>query len=163
MITIIRNDREAMFAHDVYGVKIKEDQKNYKIIGTTRNEGLCVFESCNYAEVARTFNKIIDAISHGEKSVLINPCTVKTMMSKEEFLDRCAVYDTRRIDEDHPIKRTEDLYGRPLTDSCHKVNEPYTRYQPDYYGWNTDERMHGFLDKNSTDNRYLNNVDPFMG
>lgn len=165
MITVIRNDREARFAHDIYGIKINEELPKYKIIGTTRNEGICIYESCNYAAVAHTFDLIVEAISNGEQSILINPPVVDHRLSKEEFFDQCecAVHDLRCIDDDHPIKHTEDLYGRPITPDNHTVNEHPERYQPDFYAWNTEERNFGHLDKNSFDNRYLNNVNPYMG
>ena len=73
MITVIRNDHKARFAHDIYGVKIKEEKPMYKLIGTTRNEGICLYESPNYGEVAHTFDIITDAIMNGDKSIIIMP------------------------------------------------------------------------------------------
>lgn len=163
MITIIRNDKDNRFAHDVYGIKIKEELPKYKIIGTTRNEGICIYESVNYASIARIFDQIIEAITNGDKTVLIVPPIETTLMTKEEFFDHCSIHDFRAIDEEHPIRRDEDLYGRPIPESNHNVYENPQRYDQDFFAWKTQEQNFSPLQKNSFDNRYLNNVNPFMG
>jgi len=161
MITIIRNDREARFAHDIYGIKIKEELPNYKIIGTTRNEGICIYESPNYGAVAQTFDIIVEAMCNGDRTILITPPVVEKAMSKEEFFDHCMVHDFRPINEDNPIRPNEDMYGRPI--NSHTVNESSKPpYEPDFYAWDSDQRNFGFLPKNSFDNKYLNNTNPYM-
>jgi len=162
MITVIRNDRDARYAHDVYGIKIKEDLPLYKVIGTTRNEGICLYESPNYAAIAQVFDHIVEAMSNGDKTVLIIPPMPPKLLTKEEYFDQCAVHDFRHFSEEEPIRRTEDLYGRPLNEN-HLVNELPQPYRPEYYNWNRNEKYVDNLQKNSFDNRYLNNTNPYMG
>jgi hypothetical protein len=156
MITVIRNDTNAKFAHDIYGVKIKEEAPIFKLIGTTRNEGICIFESPNYGVVAQTFDIIVDAIVSGEKSILITPPIVDRGMSKEEF-DTCDIHDYIKIDEDHPISINHDMYGRKIEDD-YQVYEKPQRYEQDFYAWNTNQMTTPPpFSKNSYDNKYLNN------
>lgn len=134
MITIIRNDKDARFAHDVYGIKIKEELPMYKIIGTTRNEGLCIYESSNYAAVTRIFDIIIEAISNGEKNILIIPPIVDHKLTKEEFINSSDIYDYRKIDDDNPIRFNEDIYGRKI-ENFNSINDDNTMY----YSWDCDK------------------------
>ena len=73
MITIIRNDHEMKFCHDVSGIKIKEEKPEYQIIAILHNEGLPIFKSCEYEEVARPFDIIVNAIVSGESYIMIEP------------------------------------------------------------------------------------------
>lgn len=168
MITVIRNDHKARFAHDVYDIKIKEEKPMFKLIGTTRNEGVCLYESPSYGAVAHTFDKIVDAIMNGEKSIMILPPVHEHKpMSKEEF-DCCEIHDLHHFDEDHPIPPGHDMYGRRITEkfigdnNCHTVNET-PNYIPQgdnfFYNWqDSAENMPMYSGKNSPDNRFLNNI-----
>lgn len=165
MITVIRNDCKARFAHDIYGVKIKEELPNYKLIGTTRNEGICIYESPNYGAVVTTFDIIVEALMSGQKSILINPPVVHKKMTKEEFVQETNVHDFIPIDEKHPIPNGHDMFGRKLAPEVfgdnRPVNEELPPYrpipEPDFYAWNSDESTLNPMDKHSFNNKYLTN------
>lgn len=160
MITVIRNDREAKYTHDVYDIKIKEELPLYKLIGTTRNEGICLYESPNYGAVAQTFDIIVNSIMNGEKSILIIPPVVDKGMSKEEFIKESDIHDFIKVDEDNPIPLDCDIYGRPL--NCNSVYEQSQPYQQDFYAWETPNSTFNPLNKNSFDNKFLGNQYPYQ-
>ena len=84
MITIIRNDPQMKFCHDVVGVKIKPEKPYYQIIAILHNEGLPVFKSVDYEEVERTFDKIVQAIISGASYIVLDPPQNKKRKTKEE-------------------------------------------------------------------------------
>lgn len=160
MITVIRNDRDARYAHDVYDIKIKDENPMYKLIGATRNEGVCLYESANYAAVAHVFNVIIEAIMSGEHSVMIMPPhNHNHSLTKEEF-DPCDVHDFMKLDDDHPIKIGHDRYGRKVEDvfgNDHYVFEGKPLDTSNFYAWEENEQNIPNLGKNSFDNKFLVN------
>lgn len=86
MITIIRNDPQMKFCHDVVGVKIKPEKPYYQIIAILHNEGLPVFKSVDYEEVERTFDKIVQAIISGASYIVLDPPQNRRRKSKEECM-----------------------------------------------------------------------------
>jgi hypothetical protein len=169
MITIIRNDKQARFAHDVYGIKIKEDKPLYKIIGTLNNEGICIYESPNYNEVAVTFDTIIEAILNGEKSIMIHPPLAEEAMTKEEF-DSNAIHDFATYGDDlsKPPEAVYgyDFYGRPIqgyerdrnkipNDFKITTNVPHDNDYQSYYDW-----QHQPENKKTWNNKSFDNVYP---
>jgi len=166
MITVIRNDCKARFAHDIYGVKIKEELPNYKLIGATRNEGICLYESPNYGAVVKTFDIIVEAIMNGEQSILICPPVVDKKMSKEEFIEKTNVHDFVKDLDKLPVDGY-DMFGRKLSPEvfgdCRPVNEQNPPFRPynetDFYAWNSNESTLPLnpLEKNSFNNKFLNN------
>lgn len=159
MITVIRNDVKERYAHDVYDIKIKEELPNYKLMGTTRNEGVCLYESPNYAAVANTFDIIIEAITSGQKTILILPPVSDKIMTKEEFNESISnIHDFRVIDDDHPILPNQDMYGRKI-DNCNSVYETPTFPSAEFYAWNeNNSNIPDAFNKNGFNNKYLNNV-----
>lgn len=155
MITIIRNDKFARFAHEVHGIKIKEEKPVYKIVATLENEGLCVFESPNYAEIAATFDIIVEAIMEGKPYVFLAPARAARAMSQEEFDN--GIHDFCRYKEDErPIDK--DLYGRELPkykpeDIDYRDVLPPREDFDDFYAWQRNQR-------GTKPNNYMNNYPP---
>lgn len=165
MITIIRNDKDARFAHDVYGIKIKEEKPIYKIIGTLNNEGICLFESPNFCEIAETFDYIINAIMDGKPFVTIRPPIANKCMTKEEF-DSGEVYDFvtyKPKTNDRMINK--DIYGRPLDVPPEPMSYPSSTNDwsvgdnKDYYAYqNALEHKMGTDDRKGFNNLYSPDV-----
>lgn len=161
MIIVIRNDRWARFAHEIHGIKIKEEKPMYKILATLQNEGLCIYESANFAEIARTFDIIIEAIQNGEPYIIIHPPVSDKIITREEF-DNGNVYDffIEPDKKDRPLDL--DIYGRKLPkEEQIKVdtrddNRPsqYSEEFNDYYNW---EKAIQHKD-GSWNNMYYNNM-----
>lgn len=174
MITIIRNDCQARFAHDVYGLKIKEEKPLYKIIGTLNNEGICLYESPNYGEIAITFDIIIDAIMSGAKSVMIHPPKATEKLTKEEYdesdIQDFCTYGNAEKREMPPLGT--DMYGRPLNPPpedckpCHHDDIPENwQISPDkdcqdYYSSQYKSEFDGYRSHKTFNNKYYDNNYP---
>lgn len=171
MITVIRNDHQARFAHDCYGFKIKEEKPTYKIIGTLNNEGICIYESPNYAEIAITFENILNAIVNGQKYVFIHPPIKDKTMSKEEFdasdiQDFCTfkTYDNEDTDVRKIPAFGYDMYGRPITgykrDDLPKGFKPTKNEYQDMYDWQHQSEKKGFTNVSPDLKNFDNIYDP---
>lgn len=147
MITIIRNDRQAKFIHDVYGVKIKDEKPIYKVVGTLNNEGICIFESANYREVATVFELIMDAVINGEKAITINAPVATQSLTKEEYDE--TIHDYCGFDSEHKPEYPCDIYGRPLPPN-------YTHSKPGNWFINPDNDCQPYYN-----NQYQNEVEGF--
>lgn len=158
MIVIIRNDHQCRFAHEIHGVKIKEEKPNYKIIATLENEGLCVYESPNYCEVAKNFDKIVEAIINGDRYVYVRPPIAMEAMTKEEF-ENSDIHDFCNYKEDDERPLNCDIYGRPLNPN----NIEETEFdETQCYEWQDhDSKKRNYCNNRYLDNHYSNNNDDF--
>lgn len=152
MITIIRNDHQCRFAHEIHGIKIKEEKPNYKILATLENEGLCIYESPNYCEIASTFDMIVEAIMNGDRYVFVRPPIADKMMTKEEF-DSSDIHDFCKYKEDDPDRPLNlDIYGREIPQDNRDFN---TFDEDEYYEWqNYEDKKRNTWNNKNLDNRY---------
>ena len=137
MITIIRNDPQMRFAHDVQGIKLKNEKPMYSIIASIPNEGgLPVFKSTDYKEISIVFDRIVQAITNSESYIVLDPPHSKKVRPAEEC-EFDGVMDFGDCSEKHchpPINMDVDTY---------REHKHYSKCPPDFHEMDDPRLIHG--------------------